>query len=233
MAAHDSSMQTPALFFKPKQPEALSGSAMGSFVQGISDISESVFGTDQEADVLSDASTGSEVFKVRDRKKNKNEGVTLEDVDPDRDITRPTNRSTNNTKDMTIYPFSDESANETRIRTRRGNRKKKEYRAEEFDFSIALPGSQGSVPSNDVSEISVDESANETQIKTRKGARKKREYRNEEFDFSIALPGSKESASCKDVAEDSSPKVDHGLQIGSSEQSITLEKQQILSTMEQ
>ena len=106
-------------------------------------------------------STGSEVFKVRDRKKNKNGGVTLEDVDPDRDITRPTNRSSNNTKDMSNYPFSDESANETHIRTRRGNRKKKEYRTEDFDFSIALPGSQGSVPSNDVSEISVSLSVTE------------------------------------------------------------------------
>ena len=223
--ANQSEAQTPALFFSTEEVTESRRSSKRRRVGDKTSVSvvsmeETNLNEDITGNLSSDISDTTETFRTlrrsaRGRVKN-SLGVTMEDVDPDRDITKPTNMSA--TVNMTDMQLTDDSLDETMHNLRnkkRGREKKTYFTADDFNITVATTQANKSQAVTDVpvnNTLQLDKSDNESMILQEKMSKRRqmlerkkaRQQAATNWDFSGIEPPSPKQKS-EDVISQLSP----------------------------
>lgn len=184
--ANQSEAQTPALFFSTGEITESRRSSKRRRVGDKTSVSvvsmeETNLNEDIAGNLSSDTSDTTETSRTlrrsaRGRGKT-SLGVTMEDVDPDRDITKPTNMSA--TVNMTDMHLTDDSLDETMHNLRnkkRGREKKTYFTADDFNITVATKANKSQavtdVPVNNT--LQLDKSDNESMILQEKMSKRRK-----------------------------------------------------------
>ena len=241
--ANQSEAQTPALFFSTEEVTESRRSSKRRRVGDKTSVSVvSMEETNLNEDIagnlssdISDTTETSRTLRRSARGRGKNSlGVTMEDVDPDRDITKPTNMSA--TVNMTDMQLTDDSLDETmhNLRNKRGREKKTYFTADDFNITVATTKANKSQAVKDVTvnnTLQLDKSDNESMILQEKMSKRRqmlerkkaRQQAATKWDFSGIEPPSPKQKS-EDVVSKLSPEIMKSLNETTAEKQADNEK---------
>ena len=224
VAANQSEAQTPALFFgteEDTEPRRSSKRRRLGDKTSLSAVAmeETNLNEDTTGNLSSDISDTMEASRTLRRsargRGKKSPGVTMEDVDPDRDITKPTNLSA--TVNMTDMQLTDDSLEETMQNLRNKKRvkaKKTPFTADDFNLTVATADANKSATVNDTL-AQLDKSDNESMILQEKMSKRRqmlerkktRQQAAKNWDFSGIEPPSPKQKSQNAICQLSPEKV--------------------------